>query len=203
MGLRTGSGCRHLACPALLAPESPGWAHALTSGRNRTGEHAATDISFAMKQNENATVIGEKCVLVPYRKEHVARYHEWMVRGLGSACSGCLMWLRGTSAPIRTRGAPCIAERSGSARSHGIRAAEPGGGVRHAAELAPRPQECVRACVRACRSREGGGCMHAVNLGAARVSSPAPANLSACRMHIHCAGPGAPSPRGHRRSRRR
>ncbi|WIA12789.1 hypothetical protein OEZ85_006420 [Tetradesmus obliquus] len=31
-----------------------------------------------MKLNANTTIEGQKVVLVPYRKEHVARYHEWM-----------------------------------------------------------------------------------------------------------------------------
>jgi Acetyltransferase (GNAT) domain len=31
-----------------------------------------------MRINENTTITGERVVLVPYRKEHVERYHEWM-----------------------------------------------------------------------------------------------------------------------------
>jgi RimJ/RimL family protein N-acetyltransferase len=31
-----------------------------------------------MKLNANTTIEGNKVILVPYRKEHVARYHEWM-----------------------------------------------------------------------------------------------------------------------------
>jgi RimJ/RimL family protein N-acetyltransferase len=31
-----------------------------------------------MKQNYETCVVGAKCVLVPYRKEHVLRYHEFM-----------------------------------------------------------------------------------------------------------------------------
>ncbi|KAF0461552.1 ATP12-domain-containing protein [Gigaspora margarita] len=31
-----------------------------------------------MKANENLVIIGEKVILVPYRPEHVPKYHEWM-----------------------------------------------------------------------------------------------------------------------------
>eukprot|EP00882_Tetradesmus_deserticola_P026708 GHRQ01029488.1.p1 GENE.GHRQ01029488.1~~GHRQ01029488.1.p1 ORF type:complete len:203 (+),score=48.91 GHRQ01029488.1:267-875(+) len=31
-----------------------------------------------MKLNVNTTIEGQKVILVPYRREHVARYHEWM-----------------------------------------------------------------------------------------------------------------------------
>lgn len=31
-----------------------------------------------MRANENTMIVGEKVVLVPYREEHVAKYHEWM-----------------------------------------------------------------------------------------------------------------------------
>ncbi|KAL9658777.1 hypothetical protein ABK040_005931 [Willaertia magna] len=31
-----------------------------------------------MKLNENTRIIGEKVILVPYCKEHVEKYHEWM-----------------------------------------------------------------------------------------------------------------------------
>ncbi|KAL0078653.1 GNAT domain-containing protein [Phycomyces blakesleeanus] len=31
-----------------------------------------------MKQNENLVLIGQRTVLVPYKKEHVLQYHEWM-----------------------------------------------------------------------------------------------------------------------------
>lgn len=32
-----------------------------------------------MRQNYNLKIIGDKVILVPYRKEHVEAYHEWMV----------------------------------------------------------------------------------------------------------------------------
>lgn len=31
-----------------------------------------------MKINENIRIIGQKVILVPYRKHHVVKYHEWM-----------------------------------------------------------------------------------------------------------------------------
>lgn len=31
-----------------------------------------------MRLNYETVLVGDKCVLVPYRKEHVMRYHEWM-----------------------------------------------------------------------------------------------------------------------------
>ncbi|EIN03469.1 acyl-CoA N-acyltransferase [Punctularia strigosozonata HHB-11173 SS5] len=31
-----------------------------------------------MKANDRTAIVGESVVLVPYRREHVARYHEWM-----------------------------------------------------------------------------------------------------------------------------
>lgn len=31
-----------------------------------------------MKINATTTLTGEKAMLVPYNKEHVAKYHEWM-----------------------------------------------------------------------------------------------------------------------------
>ncbi|CAO0792755.1 unnamed protein product [Mucor circinelloides] len=31
-----------------------------------------------MKLNENTVLIGEKVALVPYKPEHVPKYHEWM-----------------------------------------------------------------------------------------------------------------------------
>jgi hypothetical protein len=31
-----------------------------------------------MKTNYNTTITGEKCILVPYRQEHVDTYHQWM-----------------------------------------------------------------------------------------------------------------------------
>lgn len=31
-----------------------------------------------MKVNEETVIVGEKVVLVPYRKEHVAKYNAWM-----------------------------------------------------------------------------------------------------------------------------
>ncbi len=31
-----------------------------------------------MRTNWRTQIIGEKVVLVPYRKHHVAKYHEWM-----------------------------------------------------------------------------------------------------------------------------
>lgn len=31
-----------------------------------------------MKLNENTRIIGQKVILVPYRKHHVVKYHEWM-----------------------------------------------------------------------------------------------------------------------------
>lgn len=33
-----------------------------------------------MRANCNLTLKGERVILVPYRPEHVLRYHEWMVR---------------------------------------------------------------------------------------------------------------------------
>lgn len=33
---------------------------------------------FQMKTNYNTTVEGDKVLLVPYRKEHVEKYHQWM-----------------------------------------------------------------------------------------------------------------------------
>ncbi|KAL5518363.1 hypothetical protein ACEPAH_45 [Sanghuangporus vaninii] len=32
-----------------------------------------------MKANQNLAIIGERVLLVPYRKEHVKKYHEWML----------------------------------------------------------------------------------------------------------------------------
>ncbi|KAL5534863.1 hypothetical protein ACEPAG_1328 [Sanghuangporus baumii] len=32
-----------------------------------------------MKVNQNLAIVGEKVLLVPYRKEHVKKYHEWML----------------------------------------------------------------------------------------------------------------------------
>lgn len=34
-----------------------------------------------MRATTNVVVTGKRAVLVPYRREHVARYHEWMVSG--------------------------------------------------------------------------------------------------------------------------
>lgn len=31
-----------------------------------------------MLVNQNTVIVGEKAILVPYRAEHVPRYHEWM-----------------------------------------------------------------------------------------------------------------------------
>ncbi|KDN48530.1 hypothetical protein K437DRAFT_293864 [Tilletiaria anomala UBC 951] len=31
-----------------------------------------------MRDNEATVLVGEKCILVPYRRQHVQRYHEWM-----------------------------------------------------------------------------------------------------------------------------
>ncbi|GMK60005.1 hypothetical protein CspeluHIS016_0902220 [Cutaneotrichosporon spelunceum] len=31
-----------------------------------------------MRLNEHTYISGERCILVPYRKEHVPKYHEWM-----------------------------------------------------------------------------------------------------------------------------
>jgi RimJ/RimL family protein N-acetyltransferase len=31
-----------------------------------------------MKLNASTTIEGDQVILVPYRREHVARYHEWM-----------------------------------------------------------------------------------------------------------------------------
>ena len=31
-----------------------------------------------MKTNYNTIITGAKCVLVPYRREHVELYHQWM-----------------------------------------------------------------------------------------------------------------------------
>ena len=33
---------------------------------------------LSMRANANLTLVGTKCALVPYRKEHVPTYHEWM-----------------------------------------------------------------------------------------------------------------------------
>jgi hypothetical protein len=33
-----------------------------------------------MKANANLVLTGERVVLVPYRREHVETYHNWMVR---------------------------------------------------------------------------------------------------------------------------
>ena len=32
-----------------------------------------------MRLNHDTTILGERVKLVPYRREHVAQYHEWMV----------------------------------------------------------------------------------------------------------------------------
>jgi hypothetical protein len=32
-----------------------------------------------MRENYNLMIRGDKVTLVPYREEHVAKYHEWMV----------------------------------------------------------------------------------------------------------------------------
>ncbi|KAL5534927.1 hypothetical protein ACEPAF_3017 [Sanghuangporus sanghuang] len=32
-----------------------------------------------MKANQNLAIVGERVLLVPYRKEHVEKYHEWML----------------------------------------------------------------------------------------------------------------------------
>ena len=53
-----------------------------------------------MRLNANLAIRGERVVLVPYRHEHVARYHEWMQdpqlqargarsKGAGSQCAPC------------------------------------------------------------------------------------------------------------------
>jgi hypothetical protein len=31
-----------------------------------------------MRQNKTTAIVGEKVILVPYKREHVERYHEWM-----------------------------------------------------------------------------------------------------------------------------
>ncbi|KAK9760696.1 hypothetical protein K7432_014998 [Basidiobolus ranarum] len=31
-----------------------------------------------MRKNENLVIVGNTVVLVPYKQEHVERYHEWM-----------------------------------------------------------------------------------------------------------------------------
>lgn len=31
-----------------------------------------------MRANENTKIVSGRVVLVPYREEHVAKYHEWM-----------------------------------------------------------------------------------------------------------------------------
>jgi hypothetical protein len=31
-----------------------------------------------MKTNADTTITGERCILVPYRREHVEHYHQWM-----------------------------------------------------------------------------------------------------------------------------
>ncbi|RHZ80233.1 hypothetical protein Glove_138g57 [Diversispora epigaea] len=35
-------------------------------------------MDFQSMANENLVLIGEKVILVPYRPEHVPKYHEWM-----------------------------------------------------------------------------------------------------------------------------
>jgi RimJ/RimL family protein N-acetyltransferase len=45
-----------------------------------------------MRQNYEKCILGDRCVLVPYRKEHVDRYHKWMLDPdlLESTCSESL-----------------------------------------------------------------------------------------------------------------
>ena len=31
-----------------------------------------------MKDNQNVFILGSRCELIPYGKEHVETYHEWM-----------------------------------------------------------------------------------------------------------------------------
>ena len=48
-----------------------------------------------MRINQNTQLSGEKVVLVPYRQEHVPRYHGWMVSSsflpIGSSCFACFL----------------------------------------------------------------------------------------------------------------
>jgi hypothetical protein len=47
-----------------------------------------------MKLNSNITIKGDRVILVPYRREHVERYHEWMVSNRYRRQHNSVWWRR-------------------------------------------------------------------------------------------------------------
>ena len=86
-----------------------------------------------MRANVNLVIRGQRVLLVPYRQEHVELYHGWMQDPVLQVCSGSATPICGSPklAPLTSD----AALRHRPAGADGQRAAEPGGGVRHAAQL--------------------------------------------------------------------
>jgi hypothetical protein len=66
---------------SLLDCVSPQFAHRHQHPDNDQRIEHASGSCVVMKANCNLTLHGDRGILVPYRLEHVVKYHEWMVSG--------------------------------------------------------------------------------------------------------------------------
>ena len=67
-----------------------------------------------MKANHNTVIIGEQVLLCPYREEHVAQYHAWMVDLCGSIQLAGSSWLSIKGTVCHVQQDPALREATAS-----------------------------------------------------------------------------------------
>lgn len=69
----------HATCDKAAAPTvESGWLRVMCSELSGRRVQRRYSIPNKMKNNQNLVIVGEAVTLVPYRREHVPKYHTWM-----------------------------------------------------------------------------------------------------------------------------